>query len=130
MSSPDLCADDLAAPTRNLPGIVVDKDKRTVTIDAKIAPRKIDDPRYKEIYPIEVIACWPFPKGQKAHETVVTIEAKPSEVHKALDDLGLKPGKPGHGRKQEAAARAGSQDFPGIPGRRRRSSSACRSKRR
>jgi hypothetical protein len=75
-------------------GVVVDKDQRTITIDAKIAPRKIDDPRYKEIYPIEVIACWPFPKGQKAHETVVTIEAKPSEVHKALESLGLKPGAP------------------------------------
>jgi hypothetical protein len=75
-------------------GVVVDKEKRTITIDAKIAPRKIDDPRYKEIYPIEVVACWPFPKGQKAHETVVTIEALPSAVHKGLVELGLKPGKP------------------------------------
>src|SRR5262245_35247168 len=75
-------------------GVAVDRDKRTVTIDAKIAPRKINDPRFKEIYPIEVIACWPFPKGQKAHETVVTIDVKPSVVHKALEDLGLKPGKP------------------------------------
>lgn len=82
-------------------GIVVDRDKRTVTIDAKIAPRKINDPRFKEIYPIEVIACWPFPKGQKAHETVVTIDVKPSAVHKALEDLGLKAGKPvvGQGKK-------------------------------
>jgi hypothetical protein len=84
-------------------GVVVDKDKRTVTIDAKIAPRKIDDPRYKEIYPIEVIACWPFPKGQKAHETVVTIDVKPSAVHKALEDLGLKPGKPVVGQVKKQA---------------------------
>jgi hypothetical protein len=84
-------------------GIVVDKDKRRITIDAKIAPRKIDDPRYKEIYPIEVIACWPFPKGQKAHETVVTIEVKPSAVHKALEDLGLKPGKPVVGQTKNKA---------------------------
>ena len=76
------------------PSVVVDKDKRTITIDCKIAPRKIDDPRYKETYPIEVVACWPFPKGQKAHETIVTIDCKPSEVHKGLEDLGLKPGKP------------------------------------
>jgi hypothetical protein len=75
-------------------GVVVDKDKHTITIDAKIAPRKIDDPRYKEIYPIEVVACWPFPKGLKAHETVVTIDAKPSDVHRGLVELGLKPGKP------------------------------------
>lgn len=78
------------------PGVIVDKEHHTITIDAKIAPRKIDDPRYKEIYPIEVIACWAFPKGQKAHETVVTIEAKPSDVHKGLVDLGLKPGTPSH----------------------------------
>ena len=85
-------------------GIVVDKEKRTVTIDAKIAPRKIDDPRYKEIYPIEVIACWPFPKGQKAHETVVTIDVRPSAVHKALEELGLKAGKPvvGQDTKEKA----------------------------
>jgi len=76
-------------------GVVVDKDKRTVTIDAKVAPRKINDPKYMNIiYPVEVIACWAYPKGQKAHETVVTIEAKPGEVHKALESLGLKPGKP------------------------------------
>jgi hypothetical protein len=84
-------------------GIVVDKEKRTITIDAKIAPRKIDDPRYEKIYPIEIVACYPFPKGQKAHETVVTIEVKPSEVHKALEGLGLKPGKPVFGEVKEKA---------------------------
>ncbi|HKI35796.1 MAG TPA: YdjY domain-containing protein [Gemmataceae bacterium] len=84
------------------PGVVVDKDKRTVTIDAKVAPRKIDHPSYKgEIYPIEVVACWPFlgepgKGGEKAHETVVTIDVKikPSTIHKALEELGLKPGQP------------------------------------
>jgi hypothetical protein len=73
-------------------GVVIDKGKRLIKIDAKIAPRKL--PHLKEIYPIEVIACWPHPKGKKAHETVVTIEAKPSAVHKGLLALGLKPGKP------------------------------------
>jgi hypothetical protein len=84
------------------PGVHVDKDKRTVTIDAKVAPRKIEHPAYKgEIYPVEVIACWPFlgepgKGGEKAHETVVTIDTKikPSSVHKALEELGLKPGTP------------------------------------
>ena len=79
------------------PGVVVDKDKRTITIDAKVAPRKIDDPRYDKIYPLEVIACWAFPKGQKAHETVVTIDCKPSDVHQAVESLGLKPGVPQNG---------------------------------
>jgi hypothetical protein len=78
----------------DMTGVVVDRAKRQVIVDARIAPRKIDDPRYKEIYPIEVVACYPFPRGQKAHETVVTIEAKPSAIHKALEALGLKPGKP------------------------------------
>ena len=73
-------------------GVVIDKDKKTVTIDAKIAPRKL--PHLDKIYPLEIIACWPHPKGKKAHETIVTIDAKPSEVHKALESLGLKAGKP------------------------------------
>ena len=74
--------------------LTIDREKRTIIVPAKIAPRKIDDPRYKEIYPIEVIATYPFPRGAKAHETVVTTEVKPSDVHKALVGLGLKPGKP------------------------------------
>src|SRR6516164_6066889 len=75
-------------------GVVVDKEKRTVTIDAKIAPRKL--PNLDQIYPIEVIACWPTPRGQKAHETVVIFDEsiKPSQVHKALESLGLKAGMP------------------------------------
>lgn len=77
--------------------VVVDKEKKTVTVQAKVAARKINDPRYTEIYPIEAVATAPFPRGQKAHETVVTIECKPSEVHAALESLGLKPGHPAEG---------------------------------
>lgn len=76
-------------------GITVDKETRTVTIDAKIAPRKL--PNLQETYPIEVIACWGHthkPPGKKAHETIMTIDVKPSEVHKALESVGAKPGKP------------------------------------
>src|SRR5947199_10503734 len=73
-------------------GISIDKDKRVIKIDAKMAPRKLE--HLKEIYPLEVVACWPHPRGKKAHETVVTIDAKPSAVHQALVDLGLKPGAP------------------------------------
>jgi hypothetical protein len=73
-------------------GIVVDKEKRTITIDAKVAPRKL--PNLDMEYPIEVVACWAAPKGRKAHETIVTIEVKPSEVHKAIESLGVKPGTP------------------------------------
>ena len=77
------------------PGVVVDKDAKTVTIDVKIAPRVVIKEK-KEPYPLEVIACWPYPKGKKAHETIVTIDEsiKPSEIAKALESLGLKAGKP------------------------------------
>ena len=66
-------------------GITVDKEKKTVSIDCKIAPRKLADPKFEgKIYPIEVVACWVYPKGQKSHETVVTIDVNPGEVAKAL----------------------------------------------
>jgi hypothetical protein len=76
-------------------GVAVDAAKKTVRVPCKIAPRKL--PNLPEVYPIEVVATWPTPKGQKAHETVVTFEVNPSDVHKALEGLGLKPGKPGRG---------------------------------
>src|SRR5579884_2150949 len=100
-------------------GVVVDTAKRTVTVDARIAPRKIDDPRYTEIYPIEVIACYPFPEGQKAHETVVTIKAKPSAVHKAVESLGIKAGKPVVGDVKEKPTGPAVKiylEFPGPDG--------------
>jgi hypothetical protein len=86
------CGPGEAAPQA---GIVVDKDKKTVRIPAKIAPRKL--PNLPDIYPIEVIATWPTPKGQKAHETIVNFDVMPSDVHKAIEQLGLKAGKPGRG---------------------------------
>jgi len=91
----------LAAPTFADPaGVKVDKDKKAVIIDAKVAPRKLA--KYDQIYPIEVVACWPDPQGKKSHETIVTIDCKPSDVHKALESLGLKPGKPAMGENTEA----------------------------
>lgn len=91
-----LLAAFLAAPvfSQDKPAaFVVDKEKKTVTIPAKIAPRKL--PNLSQVYPIEVIATHAM--GQKAHETVVTYDAKPSDIHKALESLGLKPGKPAKG---------------------------------
>jgi len=75
--------------------LTIDKEKKTIRIDCKIAPRKL--PNLDDIYPIEVIACWSHPRGQKAHETIVTHTINPSEVHKALESLGLKAGKPAKG---------------------------------
>jgi outer membrane protein assembly factor BamB len=94
--------------------ISVDQQQRTVSIPCKVAPRKL--PTLKDVYPLEVVATYPAPRGQKAHETVVTIEAKPSEVHQALESLGLKPGKPARG---EGAVASGPEvrlylEVPGI----------------
>ena len=77
-------------------GVAVDKAKRTVTVDAKVAPRKLEHLK-GEVYPVELIASWPHPRGKKAHETVLTFDAEPSAVHKGLEDLGLKAGKPARG---------------------------------
>ncbi len=84
-----------ASAQEKLAGLVVDVTKKTVTIPCKVAPRKL--PKLSEIYPIEVVASYGAPQGQKAHETVVTFEVKPSDVHQALEKLGLKPGKPAKG---------------------------------
>jgi hypothetical protein len=101
-------------------GITVDKEKRTITIEAQIAPRKLPNPEKKpeldKIYPIEVIACWPYPKGQKAHETVVTFEVQPSAIHKGLVELGLKPGTPVMGESKEAPAGPEVNIYLEIPG--------------
>ena len=94
-------------------GVTVDKAKRAVIIDAKVAPRKLEHLK-GEIYPIEVIACWAHPKGKKAHETVVTIEAKPSDVAKALESIGLKPGQPARGEGQAKGPPV--QIFIEVPG--------------
>ncbi len=94
----------------------IDKTARTVSITCVIAPRKL--PHLNEVYPIEVIAT--YPNGQKAHETVVVFAGiKPSDVHKALESLGLKPGKPAKG---EGAVAAGpevrlSLEIPGKDGK-------------
>lgn len=95
-----------------------DKEKKEVVIACKIAPRKL--PNLKETYPIEVIATWPAPKGQKAHETIVAIEnVKPSEVHKALEGLGLKAGRPTKeaGRKPEGPEVAVLLEIPAADGK-------------
>lgn len=84
------------------PGVTVDKEKRTVAVAAKVAPRKLA--HLDQVYPIEVIATWAYRDGKKgkAHETVVTTEALPSDVHKALESLGAKPGKPARGEGAKA----------------------------
>src|SRR6478752_5410057 len=81
-------------------GVTVDKEKRTVTVAAKVAPRKL--PNLDQVYPVELIAGWGAPKGKKAHEIVVSVDVNPSQVHKGLEALGLKPGKPAKGENAKA----------------------------
>jgi hypothetical protein len=105
--------------------IVVDKEKKTITIPARVAPRKLaylQHPGEPEIiYPIEVIACWSNDhtpvKGQKAHETVVNIDVNPSEVAKALEELGLKPGKPADPGQNIAAVGPEVSIYLELPGK-------------
>ena len=45
-----------------------------------------------------MVATHPHPQGQKAHETVINFQGiKPSMVHRALMELGVKPGQPARG---------------------------------
>ena len=111
-----ICLSDKAAPgaAQTAGTLVVDKASRSITIAAKIAPRKL--PNLKEIYPLEVVATFAAPRGQKAHETVVTFDAKPSAIHGALAELGLKPGTPAKG---EGATPTGPEvrvflELPGV----------------
>ena len=90
-----------AQPKQDAPaGVTVDAEKRCVFVDAKVAPRKL--PNLDQVYPVELIAGWGAPKGKKAHEIVVAIDVNPSEVHKGLEKLGLKPGKPAKGENAKA----------------------------
>lgn len=94
----------LADPARTQPPagkVLVDKEKRTVTVPATVAPRKLEHLK-GEVYPIELIAGWGHPKGKKAHEIVVAIDVDPSEVHKGLESLGLKAGKAAKGSDAKA----------------------------
>ena len=96
-----LCGSLSVLAAEEASGLKIDKEKKTVTITCKVAPRKLE--KHPEIYPIEVVATYPDPKGQKAHETVVTIDVKPSDVHAALESFGLKAGKPARGEDGIAA---------------------------
>jgi outer membrane protein assembly factor BamB len=99
--------------------ITVDTKARKVTVPCRVAIRKL--PTLKEIYPLEVIASLPYPRGQKAHETVLSYDVKPSEVFQAMLSLGLKPGKPAKGT--DAAAEGPevniTLEFAGITGKTR-----------
>lgn len=92
-------AQDKKEPPRPA-GVTVDAAKKCVYVDATVAPRKL--PNLDQVYPVELVAGWGSPKGKKAHEIVVAVDVNPSEVHKGLEKLGLKPGKPAKGEGAKA----------------------------
>ena len=113
-----VCIADKSDGTESRPGpyITVDRRKHALIVPCRIAPRKL--PTLKEVYPIEVIATHPSPRGQKAHETVITCAVRPSSLHRALERLGLKPGKPASGEGVATGAEVSVLlEFPGITGR-------------
>jgi hypothetical protein len=81
---------------RDPKALIVDKATKSITIVGRVAPRKL--PQYDQIYPIEVVGTLATPRGQKAHETMIAFAGvRPSDIHKALVEMGLKPGKPAIG---------------------------------
>lgn len=110
----------LVAQDKKPSPVEVDKDKKAVYVACTVAPRKL--PNLAEVYPLEVVASLPAPEGKKAHETVVVFSAKPSEVHAALESLGLKPGKParGEGAVAEGPELKVSLEVPGANGQMKR----------
>ncbi len=104
-------------------GVRVDRVRRRVLVDVEIAPRKL--PHLEKIYPIEVMAT--AREGKKAHETVLLSAAKPSDVHRAIESLGLRAGSPGIG---ETSRPSGPEvrlllEFPGRVGLTKRVDLAC-----
>jgi hypothetical protein len=81
--------------------VTVDKTRRLLTVPCRIAARKL--PNLSEVYPLEVIATAPPPKGRKAHETVITTQVTPSQLHAAMESLGLNPGEPAKGEEAKAS---------------------------
>jgi len=93
-----VCISDRSAAAAAAPTFTVNKARRRIEIPCRIAPRKL--PNLQEIYPLEVVATYPAPQGQKAHETVVVFDVRPSDVAKALEAFGLKPGSPARGDEE------------------------------
>ncbi len=67
------------------PVIQVNREAGIIDLKAKMVPAA---PQW-----LELIATVPGPTGRE-HEAIVTVDARPSEVHLALITLGLEPGQP------------------------------------
>ncbi len=68
---------------KGLKGIVIDREAGHVDLEAVVVLR---DGEW-----LELLACTP---STREHESILTVSAKPSDIHLALLLLGLEPGKP------------------------------------
>lgn len=77
-------------PPPALPGITLDREAGLIDLDATVIGHGCEW--------LELVACT---RGSREHEALVTIDAKPSDLHVALLLLGLEPGTPQTGIRGE-----------------------------
>lgn len=65
------------------PPVTINREEGHIEVEAKVIRREADW--------LELLACTP---GGREHEAVLTIAAKPRQIHLALLVLGIEPGKP------------------------------------
>ncbi|MEM8783754.1 MAG: YdjY domain-containing protein [Planctomycetota bacterium] len=78
------------ADAADRPGLTIDREAGFVELDATVIGHGCEW--------LELVACTP---GSREHEALVTIDAKPSDLHLALLLLGLEAGKPQTGVRGE-----------------------------
>lgn len=83
------CASRPAALRQPFPGIAVEPSTREVALDAVVC---------LDAGWLEQVACSP---GTRVHESLVSVAARPRNVHAALLLAGLVPGAPGHWSEDE-----------------------------
>ena len=81
---------------------------------------------YDKIYPLEVVACWAFPKGQKAHETVVTFDVQAERDRQGRRVAGPQAGHAAERRRKDPRRAGGQHLHRGADGRRRTEARAHR----
>jgi len=71
------------AEAKPKPPVTINREEGYIEVEAKVIRREADW--------LELLACTP---GGREHEAVLTIAAKPRQIHLALLVLGIEPGKP------------------------------------
>lgn len=87
----DEAAEAVADAVPELPGITFNLEAGYVELDAEVIGNGVDW--------LELVACTP---GSREHEALVTVSAKPSDLHLALLVLGVEPGRTQRGVRTEA----------------------------